>query len=502
MNLNVRAIVTGPNTFIDVAKQVTSTVPIVMVYATDPVGRGYVASLSRPGRSITDLAWDATPEIAGKCINLLTEVRPAPSRVVGIVDPGFPDLALRKGAESAAKIRSLTLQYVDVRGASDVSKAFATITGQRANAIIVFQGPTLYLLQVQISELARTNNLPTVFLYRGASGRWPDVLWPEPAGLVATLRKLRRQNPQGCEARRPARRAADEVRAGPQPQDREGARPDDPAVAAAASGSGDRSVKPLPYLLPWVRVLLLIRSITSTTWGHEAWPEVKPVLRRALEMRRQIAREGWWKWIVTAPFLLLFSGCATLTPAQSAGLKETQQFADQVTAAYGVARLRVMVGRNMDPGTEFYDDHANWISMPPSLLEHQDRPLLIAPLLASATLGHRALAGSVEAAREQRFAAYRRAVEVLVRFLGMSTRQAVDRYTEIFLARNKDYAAQIAALPSLAAIRAPGRRVKLSGELWAYFPESLRVPPCDQLRDLWSYFSIFGSPPTCETPKG
>jgi len=47
----------------------------------------------------------------------------------------------------------------------------------------------------------------------------------------------------------------------------------------------------LPYLLPWVRVLLLIRSITSTTWGHEAWPEVKPVLRRVLEMRRQIARE-------------------------------------------------------------------------------------------------------------------------------------------------------------------------------------------------------------------
>jgi hypothetical protein len=41
-------------------------------------------------------------------------------------------------------------------------------------------------------------------------------------------------------------------------------------------------------------VLLLIRSITSTTWGHEAWPEVKPVLCRALEMRQQIAREGWW----------------------------------------------------------------------------------------------------------------------------------------------------------------------------------------------------------------
>jgi hypothetical protein len=42
------------------------------------------------------------------------------------------------------------------------------------------------------------------------------------------------------------------------------------------------------------RVLLLIRSIASTTWGHEAWPEVKRLLRRALDMRRQIGREGWW----------------------------------------------------------------------------------------------------------------------------------------------------------------------------------------------------------------
>ena len=50
----------------------------------------------------------------------------------------------------------------------------------------------------------------------------------------------------------------------------------------------------LPCLLPWVRVLLLIRSITSTTWGHESWPQVEPVLIRAMEMRRQIARDGWW----------------------------------------------------------------------------------------------------------------------------------------------------------------------------------------------------------------
>ena len=50
----------------------------------------------------------------------------------------------------------------------------------------------------------------------------------------------------------------------------------------------------LPYLLPWVRVLLLIRYITSTEWDDTTGRLVQPLLRRALEMRRQIARDGWW----------------------------------------------------------------------------------------------------------------------------------------------------------------------------------------------------------------
>jgi hypothetical protein len=56
----------------------------------------------------------------------------------------------------------------------------------------------------------------------------------------------------------------------------------------------DLEVNRFPYLLPWVRVLFLIPSIRSTTSGHEAWPQIKPILRRALEFRRQIARDGWW----------------------------------------------------------------------------------------------------------------------------------------------------------------------------------------------------------------
>ena len=58
LRLNVDVIVTGPNLFIDAAKQATTSVPIVMVYGRDPVGRGYISSLARPGGNITGLTWD------------------------------------------------------------------------------------------------------------------------------------------------------------------------------------------------------------------------------------------------------------------------------------------------------------------------------------------------------------------------------------------------------------------------------------------------------------
>jgi hypothetical protein len=50
----------------------------------------------------------------------------------------------------------------------------------------------------------------------------------------------------------------------------------------------------LPYLLPWVRVLFLIHSITKEPWSDQTWRIVHPILRRALQMREPMAREEWW----------------------------------------------------------------------------------------------------------------------------------------------------------------------------------------------------------------
>jgi class 3 adenylate cyclase len=77
--------------------------------------------------------------------------------------------------------------------------------------------------------------------------RWTHVLWAESPRAVPTRGHLRGQDPQGSQARRPTRRATHEVRAGHQPQDREGPRPHDPARGARAGGR-NHSVTPPSWL--------------------------------------------------------------------------------------------------------------------------------------------------------------------------------------------------------------------------------------------------------------
>ena len=51
----------------------------------------------------------------------------------------------------------------------------------------------------------------------------------------------------------------------------------------------------LPFLLPWLRVILLVRQIRSTTWDATRWAEVRAILKDALKMQAQMRRRAWWK---------------------------------------------------------------------------------------------------------------------------------------------------------------------------------------------------------------
>jgi len=166
LRLNVDVIVTGPNRFIEVAKKATTSIPIVMVYGNDPVGRGYISSLARPGGNITGLTWDPSPEIFGKHVELLAEVSSRLSRIGGIVDPSASEPAAWKAAEGAAKQRGITLLNMQVSTESDLPKAFTLIVGERANAVMIFGSPYLWSFRAQIAALAKNNVLPSIYMYR------------------------------------------------------------------------------------------------------------------------------------------------------------------------------------------------------------------------------------------------------------------------------------------------------------------------------------------------
>ena len=176
VRLNVEVIVTGPSRFIDVARKATETLPIVMVYGDDPVGRGYIASLAHPGGNITGLAWEPAPEIVGKYVEFLAELVPRPSRIIVIVDSANPEVPFRNEIANAARHRGISLQYAEVRAMADLPRVFETVISSRADAVVVFGGPALYSSRGNIADLARKKRVPTVYRYREG---------PEAGGLLS-----------------------------------------------------------------------------------------------------------------------------------------------------------------------------------------------------------------------------------------------------------------------------------------------------------------------------
>src|SRR5215471_21428224 len=86
VRLKVDVIVAGPNAAVAAAQRMTQTIPIVMVYATDPVALGFVASLARPGGNITGLSAQSL-DITRKRLQLLKETIPTSSPVAVVWDP-------------------------------------------------------------------------------------------------------------------------------------------------------------------------------------------------------------------------------------------------------------------------------------------------------------------------------------------------------------------------------------------------------------------------------
>ena len=166
VRLKVDVIVTGGAADTYAAKAATSTIPIVMTNETDPVGRGVVASLSRPGGNITLLA-SLSAELRGKLLELLKETLPRLSHVVALNGPGTLSSAMSlKEAEGVAQSLRLKLQSQVVKEPNDLDRILEAITKMRTEALMVTGGPFATAQRKRIVEFAAKNRLPAIYYRR------------------------------------------------------------------------------------------------------------------------------------------------------------------------------------------------------------------------------------------------------------------------------------------------------------------------------------------------
>ena len=149
------------------AKRVVKTVPVVFAGVGDPVVIGLVQSLARPGGNLTGVAFDATPEIAGKRLELLKAAVTNLSRVAALwssADPvGLP--LLRQLEQAAQRLRVKVMPY-DVRGPEDFDPLFDEILKDRANGMLIVGGPVNVIHHKRIIAFTTTHGLPAISISR------------------------------------------------------------------------------------------------------------------------------------------------------------------------------------------------------------------------------------------------------------------------------------------------------------------------------------------------
>ena len=149
------------------AKQVTTTIPIVMATALDPIVSGLVASLARPGGNVTGLSLGTGEGFAGKWLQLLKEAVPKLSRAAVLWNRANPGVAFQvNDIEAAARTLRVRLQLLEFRGADQVEGALTPLTTTRPDGLIVPFDAAAFQQRARIIAFAAKSRLPTIYPHR------------------------------------------------------------------------------------------------------------------------------------------------------------------------------------------------------------------------------------------------------------------------------------------------------------------------------------------------
>jgi putative ABC transport system substrate-binding protein len=162
VRLKIMAMVTYGGAATKAAEKATQTIPIVMAVVQEAVSSGLVSSLARPGGNITGIS-SMSPELAQKQLQLLKEIVPKVSRIALLGNPAQPGHGPQvRQAQDAARALGVGLQVLEARDPDEIDKAFAAMTTDGVNAVIVLPDSMLLDFRTRIAHLATQAHLPMI----------------------------------------------------------------------------------------------------------------------------------------------------------------------------------------------------------------------------------------------------------------------------------------------------------------------------------------------------
>jgi len=148
------------------AKAATATIPIVTTIAADPVKLGLIASLNRPGGTITGVAL-ITTEIGPKRLELLQELAPNAVVIGLLVNPNNSDAEDQsKNIKVAALALGRQIHVLKASSERDIEAAFAAIVEKRIGALIIGNDAFFNTRREQLVALAARYAVPAIYSYR------------------------------------------------------------------------------------------------------------------------------------------------------------------------------------------------------------------------------------------------------------------------------------------------------------------------------------------------
>ena len=173
---DVEVIVTSATPAISAARRATSTIPIVMQSAADPIGSGFVTNLARPGGNVTGLTILST-ELVAKRLQIMRELVPGSRRTSLLaLNNAFATPLLLSTMKLASQRLQLDLVVQLVKTDEDLPRAFDGFAKARAETLIVQTSPFTSARRARIAELATRYRLPAMY---------EDPAYVDSGGLVA-----------------------------------------------------------------------------------------------------------------------------------------------------------------------------------------------------------------------------------------------------------------------------------------------------------------------------